>query len=302
MSWADFEESETHNTKKDLDLLVYDSNGDVVGGSELIQQGEAPPLDQNSNLSSYAREVLSLKNLDRGVYKIRVRNQSANFLQSDRLRVMVVSDQGDSIKFSDATKAYEIMPPADHPEAITVGEDTNWSSKGPTADGRTKPEVKIKDSTIKFSNGTQPRGSSTAAALFAGWVAATMSDKGQFDLGELRDSLSSMRNEIYPSVPQGWRTLELSQISQDAKRIIPLGSTMAVHPTGRLVVYTKKDPLGPPLFKRLQAQRQKSTDLVTYSPMNRDLGIFPADQDNEIPNHYIEFREQTSSLPFLWFD
>jgi len=75
------------------------------------------------------------------------------------------------VQLLDASEEGELFPPADHPGAITVGDGTRFSSAGPTADGRSKPDVILEDSTAQLSNGEETTGSSNAAAYFAGVVA-----------------------------------------------------------------------------------------------------------------------------------
>ena len=46
----------------------------------------------------------------------------------------------------------EIYPPADHPGVLTVGDTGRASAVGPTADGRTKPDVVLDVSAARFTN------------------------------------------------------------------------------------------------------------------------------------------------------
>ena len=77
----------------------------------------------------------------------------------------------DAVEFVDATHGGEVYPPADHPLVLTVGDDAPDSSIGPTADGRTKPDLILRDSRAYFTDGQVSVGSSNAAAYFAGIVA-----------------------------------------------------------------------------------------------------------------------------------
>jgi len=52
-----------------------------------------------------------------------------------------------------------------------VGDANRFSAIGPTADGRSKPDVIVGNSTARFSNGEETIGASNAAACFAGVVA-----------------------------------------------------------------------------------------------------------------------------------
>src|SRR5690606_10080782 len=55
LSWSDFAETENFNTQKDLDLLLYNSEGALIPTPNKIQRGEAPVGDDTA-LSSHARE------------------------------------------------------------------------------------------------------------------------------------------------------------------------------------------------------------------------------------------------------
>ncbi|NDC25497.1 MAG: hypothetical protein EB078_10590 [Proteobacteria bacterium] len=56
--------------------------------------------------------------------------------------------------------------------SITVGDINSYSATGPTEDGRQKPEFLMERSEASFSNGSSSTGTSNAAAMFAGIVAA----------------------------------------------------------------------------------------------------------------------------------
>ena len=58
------------------------------------------------------------------------------------------------------------MIPADHKLAFTVGDTSPISSRGPTVDGRFKPNYFIRDSKVEFSDGNISSGSSNAAAMY----------------------------------------------------------------------------------------------------------------------------------------
>jgi hypothetical protein len=115
-------------------------------------------------------------------YRIRVRAKQGRFTANDRVRILLTASREvyvppggdaptDALEFLDATKGGELYPPADHPLVLTVGDSAPDSSVGPTADGRTKPDVILEDSRAFFSDGQVSSGSSNAAAYVAGVVA-----------------------------------------------------------------------------------------------------------------------------------
>lgn len=101
------------------------------------------------------------------------------FKPSDRIRVTVVNS-GDPVQLGGKlveavemvkTKGASIMAPGDNssPNFITVGSDTPFSGKGPTTDGRRKPEVIMEGYTslASFADGHKMLGVTWSVAMFA---------------------------------------------------------------------------------------------------------------------------------------
>jgi Subtilase family len=184
LTWNDYADEEDAGTDKDLDLYVEDDQGRILGSSELRQVKGKRQTGPGESLNPRERVVLSDLGAAPGRdYRIRVKARSTNFTSKDRLRILVTAVRDmpfrdpqtgkmtRPVQLLDASEAGELFPPADHPGVITVGDGTRYSSAGPTADGRAKPEVILEDSTAQLSNGEETTGSSNAAAYFAGVVA-----------------------------------------------------------------------------------------------------------------------------------
>jgi hypothetical protein len=183
LTWNDYQQEEDAGTDKDLDLYVEDWTGQRVGASEKVQvsAGRKPRAGESRN----PRERVVLADLPANAeasYRIRIRANTRNFTQADRVRVLVTAAREsfidtttnapvDAVSFIDATGREEVYPPADNPLVLTVGEAGATSSSGPTADNRVKPDVILDDSRAFFSDGEVSAGSSNAAAYFAGIVA-----------------------------------------------------------------------------------------------------------------------------------
>ncbi len=184
LTWNDYRETEDAGTDKDLDLIVTDSDGRVVGESKLTQVPLDRPAGQGE--SKNPRERLVLTDLPAipswQEYRIKVKARGNNFGPRDRIRIQVSSTKDvpytdpetgrtvDPVEFYDASKSEEVYPPADHPGVLTVGDMSRFSAIGPTADGRVKPDVVLGTAVARFSNGEEVVGSSNAAAYFAGVV------------------------------------------------------------------------------------------------------------------------------------
>lgn len=185
LTWNDYRQTEDAGTDKDLDLIVEDANGAVVGASRLRQVPADKPAGEGETRNPRERLVLSdLAAVSEGQeYRIRVKANGRNFGPTDRLRILVSSDQtapfvnpkdgtsADPVEFLDASQSGEIYPPADNSGVLTVGDTSASSSRGPTSDGRMKPDVVLDEATARFSNGAETVGASNAAAYFAGVVA-----------------------------------------------------------------------------------------------------------------------------------
>jgi hypothetical protein len=298
LSWSDFADDASVSTTEDLDLLVYDSQDHLVGSSELIQRGEAPPAsDAGSRLSSYPREVVRLTGLDRGEYRVRIRAQSQNFRATDRFRLVMESDKPGSIQFIDRSVGGEILPPADHPGVITVGERFEASSTGPTADGRAKPDLLIDDAVVSFSNGSTVRGSSSAAAMVAGAVALMKSLRPSLSASRLREYVRGLEgaaataDDLRPADPQAWPPLPDALTT-----LVPEGGRLMIAPNGHFVVLTPVDALQLPAFARLHAFRAHPGDVLCLNLKQPERwNTLPPAVAADIPQPWVEFRDRVAA-------
>ncbi len=188
LSWNRNSEDRKAGTDADLDLFLYDEYGSVVSSSEQRQVfgGADKVLNEEKRETDLAREIISapLSRNKGGYYTLRVKARAGRFNSLDKLRITVIPNRApffegkerklvDAVEFLDATKEREVMVPADHPDVLAVGDFSALSSKGPTMDGRIKPDFHLVSSQIEFSNGESSAGTSNAAAMFAG-IAATL--------------------------------------------------------------------------------------------------------------------------------
>lgn len=294
LSWTDWSDSESYNAVKDLDLYVYNSSGNLVGSSELIQSGHAPPGDgTSSQLSSYSREEITLPSLDRGTYQIKVRRRSDNFTASDRFRVALDVDNPTSIVFTDHTSGDEVMVPADNPSVFTVGENTATSSVGPTADGRAEPLATAADATVSFTDGTQTRGSSNAAAILAGAAVLMRANCSTWGFTRLSTYASEIRAQGDTS---DLRPISPAQVSPVVQAMVPSGGTVMIHANGHLVVLTPVDPIDLPIFKAYGAYRLHPDDVMVISPLEHRWYGFPKALESTIQTPLIEFRQIQNGL------
>ncbi|MBF0312146.1 MAG: hypothetical protein HQK50_06610 [Oligoflexia bacterium] len=294
LSWSDFTSDENYNTKKDLDLLVYDDSGNLVTSSTLIQRGEAPGPGKDPLLSSHAREVATLEDLDKGIYHIKVKMNSNNFVPQDRFRIVIKEEREGTISFLDHTSDGEIMPPADNPFAITVGEAEKISSVGPTADGRPKPDTLIQDARIAFSNGLEFRGSSNAAAIFAGIVTVMKAFNSGVRIEHLRTLCKSAQQPTANASDADLEPLIYDPVTSVPRlgQLMPVGSKVLLHRlTHHYVILTREDPFSLEAPRRANMRRSLDDDILAYDLMRERWLLIPKVMRSSLKTPLVEFRK-----------
>lgn len=205
LSWNDYHENEDAGTLKDLDLILEDSEGREIAKSALKQI----PGDRTAgeSESKNPRERFIVPDLSKGTYRLRVKANSNNFTATDRLRILLSPSRSEPcphpdlqkmvnpVQFVEATNEEELFPPADHPRVITVGEQSEYSAMGPSADRRVKPDVLLPTVPAKWSNGEVLGGTSYAAAYYAGVVAILKANRPDLTTDELMRWIRKLRTE-----------------------------------------------------------------------------------------------------------
>ena len=161
LAWNDFKENPHTGSDKDLDLILLDSEKQLVKQSLLRQVLDKD--EDDGKTSAFPREMIE-QQIKKGTYTARVKIHSKNFSASqDQLRLTA---SGSWITLPDATEGETLLPPADNSTVITVGasDDAGATSKSVKMD---KPEIYLK-SVIQLKDGSSPFSSSTAAAMAAG--------------------------------------------------------------------------------------------------------------------------------------
>lgn len=132
LSWDDPWAYSSNN----YDLYLYDNNGKLLGASERIQNGWKGWVPA---------EGVKLKIKKGGIYHIKVKEKKAT-----RKAHLELFTPNQKLEYSDPSSS--IMTPGASPYALTIGAvawDTNklryYSSRGPTNDGRTKPDLVAPD-------------------------------------------------------------------------------------------------------------------------------------------------------------
>ena len=222
--WDDFPA-----TSRDLDLFLLNGEGKVVASAEAPQRGFDPPY-----------ETLEYVVTEPGVYalKVKVKRRGSRARSSLPVRFKVWSF---SHPLSPSVPHGSVMAPADCACALAVGainayrweEDglEGYSARGPTSDGRLKPDLVAPDGVHGDLFGT-----SFAAPYVAGAAALLLSRHPEWGVEELWSALLENTVDIGPPGPDvesGYGKLRLSLGDPSAARTI---SSPTVEPGGEVIV------------------------------------------------------------------
>jgi len=171
-------------TNQDYDLYLFDSNGNIIAQSENLQTGTQPPTEE-----------IYIPWLTK-TYYIAIRKVSTTYDSELKLHVFT----NPSSRFQYYTLAHSVVSPADATGAIAAGaiDWKNWetgpqkdySSQGPTNDGRVKPDVcgpvEVSNFTFGIIGGT-----SAATPHVAGAAALILSKYPDCTASQLQATLES---------------------------------------------------------------------------------------------------------------
>lgn len=182
LSWDQYGSSVT-----DLDLLILDKVGNVIAASRQAQDGTQPPTEA----------VAFSYKTGRAPYRIAVSHFAG---PTAGLDVTLFSFGND---FEHATAASSLMDPAVAHGAFSAGAIDQadytlgdpplepYSSRGPTTDGRLKPDIAAPDGTTSFTYGVESSfGTSFAAPTAAGAAALLAELRPSFTAGDLALALA----------------------------------------------------------------------------------------------------------------
>ncbi len=176
---------------QDFDMYVYDENGNEIASSTDTQNG---PGSESGEFIYYEFE-------DEGPYYMSIYAANANravtfdfFLRDGVIEYF--------------NPEYSVNTPGDSNGALTVGA-VNWetgelddySSRGPTEDGRVKPEIVAPAGVNSAAYGEPWEGTSASCPHVTGAAALVMQAFPEFSPQQVRDYLFSLAEDMYSSGP-----------------------------------------------------------------------------------------------------
>jgi len=169
-------------TDQDYDLYLYDSSNNLITKSDSKQTGSQPPIE-NINF-----------NVPQGIYYLKIYNFSTG--TNHPLELYSIN-----YNLSPSISSSSLLGPADAAGVMAVGAINQavwaaggsletYSSRGPTNDGRTKPDIMGPDNVSSAVYGTGFTGTSASSAHVAGAAALILDRYPDFNVEQIWQSLT----------------------------------------------------------------------------------------------------------------
>ena len=235
----------------DYELFLYDADGNELASSQDTQSGE---------LGQEPVEWIEYDANGETVYAV------VSAYDAERTVTLDIFVNGADVGYP--LPAYSVCPPADAVGSLTVGavnwdDDTlaDYSSQGPTADGRLKPEISAPTGVSGATYGRHEfHGTSSSCPHVAAAAALVWQAYPQFSRQELVEFLTTQAIDLGPSGPDtgyGYGRLRLPSPPASAPSPRPTATpfpatggpimTSIPLPTPTSVVYVTPEPVTPPV-------------------------------------------------------
>ena len=217
--WDDWD-----NPTQNYDLYLYDDAGEVIASS----------INEQNGPNTYPTESLYYEFTDQGPYYVAIHAADA----SRPVMFNFFLRHGEIEYYSEG---YSGGTPADSRSSLSVGA-VNWSddqiedysSKGPTEDGRLKPEISAPTNVISVAKGESFGGTSAAAPHVAGAVALVLQQFPDYTPQQVKDFLYTRAVDLGdpgPDYDYGNGRLRLGDpLMVEAVKPSPMPTELAVAP------------------------------------------------------------------------
>ncbi|GIM91215.1 ricin-type beta-trefoil lectin domain protein [Paractinoplanes toevensis] len=187
-------------TRQDLDLMVLSTNRVPTGSGDTAIVGQSTNPQATAATPLPPTEQVTITNTSGGsqTYWIYVAARTPS--PSTKADVFVM---GDAISLSYPVASGSVLEPATSPYAMAVGASAvgsgrvdDYSSQGPTVDGRTKPDITGPAGVSTYTYGPAPTmaGTSAAAAHVAGAAALLLGANPSLDASQVEAMLEGRTN------------------------------------------------------------------------------------------------------------
>ena len=278
----------------DYDLEVFGPGGALVAASRDIQNCSGDPIE--------SVQVLATRG---GIYSARIVQAEADVPAELSLLLLGSPDRGDALEIPVARGS--LAQPADHPGVLSVGArfdgsgfQAAYSSRGPTADGRSKPDL-LSPTGLTNEVGEAFSGTSAAAPHTAGMLALLSEAMPRLTASQLIAELRARSDFVEPGSPRSASLGSLVGLGE----LLPVGGDEAalvggIPSAGGISILQYRGPDGYPLrfahlltdlveaeaFFRLDTEAQRWDTFIRGAPdfvqdfarMNDDdlvIGLFP---------------------------
>lgn len=299
LTWNSFSDDQSIGTTKDLDFVLEDDVGKIIGNSTLKQVATEAELDTEGAFL-YPREVIQAE-VKPGLYYVRIKNRSKNFTKRDELRLLLNNDHyANLVTMLEATPGETILAPADNETVITVG--ASDAEKSAYSVSTRKPEVSVNSAIELSGNNKVAYGSSNSAAIMAAATLVMKAAEPSLTRGRLLALLAKSSAgaaplgqglgfpldvlDFEPTGKDCFRFTNLPYYPNVLRSLSQVTRTYVVETSNGPKVFTPDDPIELADAIGLRLDRQREDDMVIVTP--NGLTVMPRQNQDQMHPGTVE--------------